>query len=153
MPFHEVDVYVGRRVRQRRMLLGMSQTSLGRAVGLTFQQVQKYERGFNRMSASKLFEFAEVLDVSVSYFFAEMPTNASKRDPKLGRVRKGIGEGNARFGQSDHLTTRETLELVRAYYKIRTKVVRNGIAKMIKTLAMADTAPERKGGASVGIPR
>jgi transcriptional regulator with XRE-family HTH domain len=63
---HPVDTHVGSRLRQRRALLGMSQTDLGRAVGLTFQQVQKYERGFNRVSSSRLFEFAKVLDVPVA---------------------------------------------------------------------------------------
>ncbi len=69
MPFHQVDVHVGVRMRQRRTLLGMSQTKLGDAVGLTFQQVQKYERGSNRMGSSRIFEFAKALDVPVAYFF------------------------------------------------------------------------------------
>src|SRR5712671_7409467 len=73
---HAVDIHVGARMRQRRTLLGMSQTKLGDAVGLTFQQIQKYERGSNRVSSSRLFEFAKVLDVPVSYFFDEMPSNA-----------------------------------------------------------------------------
>src|SRR5207344_3086974 len=69
---HPVDVHVGARMRQRRTLLGMSQEKLGTAVGLTFQQIQKYERGSNRIGSSRLFEFAKVLDVPVSYFFDEM---------------------------------------------------------------------------------
>src|SRR5260370_738995 len=73
---HPVDVHVGARMRQRRTLLGMSQEKLGTAVGLTFQQIQKYERGSNRIGSSRLFEFAKVLDVPVSYFFDEMPSNA-----------------------------------------------------------------------------
>ena len=72
---HPVDAHVGIRMRQRRTLLGMSQTRLGDAVGLTFQQVQKYERGANRVGSSRLFEFAKALDVPVSYFFDEMPGN------------------------------------------------------------------------------
>ncbi len=73
---HPVDMHVGLRMRQRRALLGMSQTALGNSVGLTFQQVQKYERGSNRMGSSRLYEFAKVLDVPVSYFFDEMLSNA-----------------------------------------------------------------------------
>src|SRR5471032_1999010 len=73
---HPVDVHVGARMRQRRTLLGMSQEKLGTAVGLTFQQIQKYERGSNRIGSSRLFEFSKVLDVPVSYFFDEMPSNA-----------------------------------------------------------------------------
>ena len=84
MPSHAVDVHVGRRLRQRRTLLGMSQTKLGEAVGLTFQQIQKYERGSNRMGSSRLFEFAKVLDVPVPYFFDEMPTNALAGRPMWG---------------------------------------------------------------------
>ena len=90
---HPVDVHVGARMRQRRTLLGMSQEKLGTAVGLTFQQIQKYERGSNRIGSSRLFEFAKVLDVPVSYFFDEMPANALAGRPMSGRGRKG---GSAR---------------------------------------------------------
>lgn len=135
MPSHAVDVHVGTRLRQRRTLLGMSQTTLGTAVGLTFQQIQKYERGANRLSASRLFEFAKVLDVSVSYFFDEMPANALAGRPMLGRGRKGSGETSTPLEQEkDPLIKRETLELVRAYYKIRPAGVRAGVAKMIKAI-------------------
>src|SRR4030088_71818 len=89
---HPVDVHVGARMRQRRTLLGMSQEKLGTAVGLTFQQIQKYERGSNRIGSSRLFEFAKVLDVPVSYFFDEMPSNALSGRPMSGRGRKGFGE-------------------------------------------------------------
>ncbi|MBL4614923.1 MAG: helix-turn-helix transcriptional regulator, partial [Magnetovibrio sp.] len=73
-----VDVHVGARLRQRRTLLGMSQEKLGEAVGLTFQQIQKYERGANRIGASRLYQLSNVLDVSVSYFFEEMPGEVQK---------------------------------------------------------------------------
>ena len=117
---HPVDVHVGARMRQRRTLLGMSQEKLGTAVGLTFQQIQKYERGSNRIGSSRLFEFAKVLDVPVSYFFDEMPSNALAGRPMSGRGRKGFGEAATPFEQEkDPLIKRETLELVRAYYKIR----------------------------------
>ena len=79
-------------MRQRRTLLGMSQEKLGTAVGLTFQQIQKYERGSNRIGSSRLYEFAKVLDVPVSYFFDEMPSNALSGRPMSGRGRKGFGE-------------------------------------------------------------
>ena len=113
-----VDVHVGARMRQRRTLLGMSQEKLGTAVGLTFQQIQKYERGSNRIGSSRLYEFAKVLDVPVSYFFDEMPSNALSGRPMSGRGRKGFGEAGTPFEQEkDPLIKRETLELVRAYYK------------------------------------
>src|SRR3989339_270854 len=73
-----VDVHVGQRLRQRRTLLGMSQEKLGEAVNLTFQQIQKYERGANRIGASRLFQLGQVLDVSVSYFFEDMPGEVTK---------------------------------------------------------------------------
>jgi transcriptional regulator with XRE-family HTH domain len=129
---HPVDVSVGTRIRQRRSLLGMSQSALGKAVGLTFQQIQKYERGSNRISASRLFEFAKVLDVPVPYFFDEMPSNALAGQP-IEQDRK------------DPLIKRETLELVRAYYKIREAPVRKHIYDMVKALGAArDTKVARR---------
>src|SRR5258708_19721241 len=82
---HRVDTHVGTRMRQRRTLLGMSQSKVGDAVGLTFQQIQKYERGSNRIGSSRLYEFAKVLDVPVSYFFDEMPSNALAGRPMSAR--------------------------------------------------------------------
>lgn len=110
--FHPIDVHVGQRIRQRRILIGMSQTDLAEAVGVTFQQVQKYERGANRTSASKLYEFATILGVSVPYFFDEMSAEASGR-PKRGRPRASAGEVEASLMESV-----EALKLVRAFYKI-----------------------------------
>src|SRR5215467_7432999 len=116
---HPVDVHVGARMRQRRTLLGMSQEKLGTAVGLTFQQIQKYERGTHRIGSSRLYEFAKVLDVPISYFFDEMPLNALSGRPVSGRSRKSYGEVGTPFEQEkDPMTQPETLELVRAYYKI-----------------------------------
>ena len=139
---HPVDVHVGLRMRQRRALLGMSQTVLGNSVGLTFQQVQKYERGSNRMGSSRLYEFAKVLDVPVSYFFDEMPSNALAGRPMSGRGRKdGFGEADTPFKQDkDPLIKRETLELVRAYYKIREGRVRKRIYETIKAVGAASHA-------------
>ena len=131
-----VDVHVGNRMRQRRTLLGMSQSKVGEAVGLTFQQIQKYERGSNRISSSRLYEFAKVLDVPVSYFFDEMPSNALS-----GRGRNGFGEAGTPFEQDkDPLIKRETLELVRAYYKIREGRVRKRIFEMVKAVGAASHA-------------
>jgi transcriptional regulator with XRE-family HTH domain len=138
---HAVDRHVGARMRQRRTLLGMSQTKLGDAVGLTFQQVQKYENGSNRVSSSRLFEFAKVLDVPVAYFFDEMPANALSGRPMSGRGRKGFGEAGTPFEQEkDPLIKRETLELVRAYYKIREARVRKRIFEMVKAVGAASHA-------------
>jgi transcriptional regulator with XRE-family HTH domain len=123
-----VDVHVGMRVRQRRALLGMSQTALADADGLTFQQIQKYERGTNRMGASRLYEFAKVLDVPVPFFFEEMTpaTAGEKRKPGRPRIKPD---------DMDVSTKRETLELVRAYYKIRNPQVRGHVRNLVQTLA------------------
>ncbi len=125
-----VDVHVGARVRMRRAFLGMSQTSLGEAIGLTFQQVQKYERGANRISASRLFALSRVLDVPVEYFFDDMPTAVAASSPAQ-------GGGKAKKPPSykpDPMATRETMELVRAYYKITDPEIRKHLFEMTKTL-------------------
>ena len=125
-----VDVHVGSRVRLRRTLLGMSQEKLGEAVGLTFQQIQKYERGTNRIGSSRLYEFSQVLDVPVSFFFDDMPAETAGRPPGLRE------EGQANFG-TEQLARRETLELVRAYYRISDPAVRKRIFELTKAVAGA----------------
>jgi len=136
-----VDVHVGARMRQRRTLLGMTQSKLGDAVGLTFQQIQKYERGSNRIGSSRLFEFAKVLDVPVSHFFEDMPANALSGRRMSRRGRKSVGEAGTPFEQDkDPLIKRETLELVRAYYKIREDRVRKRIFEMVKAVGAASHA-------------
>lgn len=130
----------------------MSQTQVGQAVDLTFQQIQKYERGANRISSSRLYEFARVLDVPVSFFFDEMPSTALPRRPAGGRGRKALG-ATARPSRpaGDPLVRRETLEFVRAYYKIRHIDVRKGILEMVK--AMAAGQVEAPDGGKAGKPR
>ena len=97
--FHPVDIHVGARLRQRRTIVGLSQTKLSESVGLTFQQIQKYERGTNRISSSRLYEFAKVLAVPVSYFFDEMPSKALSGRPLPAHGRKGFGEAGSPFKQ------------------------------------------------------
>jgi transcriptional regulator with XRE-family HTH domain len=139
--YHPVDVYVGARVRQRRTLLAMTVATMGNAVGLTFQQIVKYEHGYNRISSSRLYEFAKVLDVPVSYFFHKMPSNVLDGGPMSGHGRKGYGEAGSPFEQEkDSLIKRETLELVRAYYKIREGRVRKRIFEMVKAVGAASHA-------------
>lgn len=136
---HPVDVHVGARLRRRRTALGLSQTALSTAVGLTFQQVQKYERGSNRMGSSRLFEFAKVLDVPVSYFFDDMPSNVLAGRPLAERSRKGgFGEAATPFQEEKNpLNKHETRDLVRAYYRIREARVRKHIFGTIKALGAA----------------
>lgn len=128
-----VDVHVGSRVRLRRTLLGMSQEKLGEAIGLTFQQVQKYERGANRIGASRLYDLSRVLDVPVSFFFEEMTPETAQSSPAQAR---GMQEEPAEY-EPDPLAKRETLELVRAYYKIGNPQVRKRLFEMTKALGAA----------------
>ncbi|WP_298216883.1 helix-turn-helix domain-containing protein [Acidocella sp.] len=133
-----IDVHVGSRIRLRRTLLGMSQERLGDALGLTFQQVQKYERGMNRVGASRLFDISRVLDVPISYFFDDMPAGLSEGPLSGPRGRTyGFAEQQEPFsaGVDDQLTKRETLELVRAYYRISDPAMRKRIFDLIKSLA------------------
>lgn len=124
-----IDVYVGSRIRERRIALGMSQARLGEALGLTFQQVQKYERGTNRVGSSRMFVLARALDVPIAYFFAGMGSERSARPAPL-------SEFNGADDQ-DPMAKRETLELVRAYYKIMDPRVRKRLFEMTKAIGAA----------------
>ena len=126
-----IDVHVGSRVRLRRTLLGMSQEKLGEAIGLTFQQVQKYERGMNRISASKLWKLSNVLDVPVSYFFDDLGVDEDGQVPTL----LGAEPSGSETLALDPMAKRETLELVRAYYKIADPTVRKRLFELAKSLA------------------
>lgn len=135
-----IDVHVGSRVRLRRTLLGMSQEKLGELLGLTFQQVQKYERGANRVGASRLFDLSRVLDVPVSFFFDDMPDDTKQQTPSMLAGATELEETVASF-EPDPLTKRETLELVRAYYRINDPQVRKRVYELAK--ALADVAEVR----------
>jgi len=126
-----IDIHVGSRVRLRRTLLGLSQEKLGEAVGLTFQQIQKYERGANRIGASRLFELSRILDVPVSFFFDDMPESIQGPDRETDR---GLGDQQQEALEPDPLTRRETLELVRAYYRIDDAQVRRRLFELAKSL-------------------
>ena len=130
-----IDVHVGARLRQRRTLLGLNQTKLGSAIGLTFQQVQKYEKGTNRISAGRLYALSGTLDVPVEYFFSDMPTAVAANSPTLegGRAKKPPSY------EPDPMATRETLQLVRAYYKIEDAEIRKRLFEMTKTLGAAES--------------
>ncbi len=129
-----IDVHVGSRIRLRRTLLGMSQERLGEALGLTFQQVQKYERGVNRVGASRLFDLSRVLDVPISFFFDDMPDALA--GGYAGQSHKRLaGFADSQEGFSDDtLNRRETLELVRAYYRITDPSVRKRVFELIKSM-------------------
>ena len=129
-----VDVHVGSRVKLRRTLLGMSQEMLGEAIGITFQQVQKYERGANRIGSSRLYDLARVLDVPITYFFDAIPSSAQAQSPL--NVIKGtmieMAEGST--ASPDPMAKRETLDLVRAYYSIPDPQIRRRVYELAKAL-------------------
>ncbi|MDA0990485.1 MAG: helix-turn-helix transcriptional regulator [Verrucomicrobia bacterium] len=122
---HPVDVHVGQRLRMRRTLVGLSQEKLGEALALTFQQVQKYERGKNRVSASRLFELSKILDVPVSYFFEDMQNNLG------GIYRATVSSPNK---EPDPMSKRETLEFVWAYYRIKSRGTRKSLLNLTRAI-------------------
>ena len=107
---HPVDVHVGKRVRHRRWMVGMTQQQLGDIVGIKFQQIQKYETGMNRISASRLWDIAQALDVSISFFFEGFEDGAAA--PVQASAQPAEGQ------RGDLLADKEALELVRSYYAI-----------------------------------
>ena len=117
-----IDVHVGNRVRMRRLLLGMNQETLANALGLTFQQVQKYEGGANRVSASRLSAMAEILGVPISYFFGDLRSDDATVSPEDRQWR-------------EHLQRPETIEFIRLYYTIPDPKIRRQFLEMAKTLA------------------
>jgi transcriptional regulator with XRE-family HTH domain len=123
------DVYVGSRVRMRRKILGLSQEKLGEKLGITFQQIQKYEKGTNRVGASRLQAMADALDVPVSYFFPDAASAAPG----------GMKEESAVF-MMDFLSTSEGLELSRAFTRIRDAKVRRKVVELVRALAEESSA-------------
>ncbi|MGH6719913.1 MAG: helix-turn-helix domain-containing protein [Alphaproteobacteria bacterium] len=133
-----IDVHVGQRVRLRRTLMGLSQVNLAGRLGLTFQQVQKYEKGYNRIGSSRLYQIARILDVSVAYFFEDIPVAS---DQPAARA----AESAAPY-EGDPMAKRETLELVRAYYRITDPVLRRRLFDLVKSIARAEgTSPTADG--------
>ncbi len=128
-----VDVHVGARVRVRRTLLGMTQTNLSDALGVSYQQMQKYERGMNRIGSSRLFDLSRVFDVPVEYFFDDMPAAVAASSPAQGG---GRTKKPPRY-EPDPMGTRETLELVRGYYKIRDPQIRKRLFELTKASGAA----------------
>ena len=132
---NDIDRHVGSRVRMRRMLIGMSQEKLGDALSLTFQQVQKYEKGTNRISASRLQQIATVLGVSIEYLYGS-------DDRGVGQPASGYGEGAAPGYEADIMTA-EGLKLLRAFRKVEDKRVRRRILDLVAALAgLATEEPE-----------
>jgi transcriptional regulator with XRE-family HTH domain len=114
----------------RRSMLDITQEMLAESVGVTFQQIQKYERGANRISASRLHQLSQVLDVPVEYFYQEFADAGSKRP------RHGLSDNAQEYiGTDDKLYTRETLELLKVYYSIEDNLKRRKLLKIIRSMA------------------
>ncbi len=128
-----IDIHVGARVRQRRTLLGMSQQKLARALGITFQQVQKYESGANRVGSSRLFDISRVLDVPLAYFFEDMPDEAARGSPR--KLAAGASVPRSAPLPFDPMSKRETLELVRAWGRISDAALRKRILDLARAFA------------------
>ena len=130
---HPVDLHVGRRMRLRRNLLGISQETLAHKLGLTFQQVQKYERGLNRISSSRLFDISKVLNVRVSYFFDEMDEDVSAGSP----LSLSLGDGSRKTADdavADPMLSEEAITLVNAFNKIKNPRLHRLIYHLVLTM-------------------
>ena len=129
-----IDVYVGSRVRMRRMLVGLSQEKLGERLGLTFQQVQKYEKGSNRVSASRLYQMAQILGVPVQFFFEDLPEQAKG---EFGNS-NGFSESSQEAMIMDFLSSSEGLQLNKALSEITDAAVRRKVVELVKAIAGQD---------------
>ncbi|MBR5904640.1 MAG: helix-turn-helix domain-containing protein [Alphaproteobacteria bacterium] len=127
----EVDLHIAQRIQLRRVMLGMSQSDLAKYCGISFQQIQKYETGGNRISASRLFDLSRALETPVSFFFAGLPGNfpPETKSSRSSRVSEPTDK--------DPLAKNETLQLINLYWSLQTDEQRKAIMQMLKTLAGA----------------
>ena len=129
-----IDKHVGSRVRMRRMMIGMSQEKLGHALGLTFQQIQKYEKGMNRIGASRLQQISQILQVPVAFFFEEAPNPAGEMQATNGAP--------ATSYVSDFLATSDGLALTKSFTRIKDAKLRRRIVELVEQIAGEELAPE-----------
>lgn len=130
-----IDTHVGKRIKLRRTLLHISQEQLAGDIGVTFQQVQKYESGHNRVSASRLFDISRVLDCPISYFFEDIgPDTTGERATPTSRSADGVAEDAASF-DSDPMQRTETLELVRAYWRLSNTDLRQNVLELLTNIS------------------
>jgi transcriptional regulator with XRE-family HTH domain len=126
-----MDIHVGSRVRLRRMVIGMSQEKLGEKMGLTFQQIQKYEKGTNRIGASRLHQLSMIMDVPVGFFFEDAPHHMARQ----GAAAHGFAESKTEAFLLDFLNSRDGLELNRAFVKITDPKVRKRVVELVRALS------------------
>ena len=131
-----IDAHVGSRVRLRRTMMSMSQEKLGDALGITFQQIQKYEKGTNRIGASRMQQISEALNVPVSFFFQDAPVEAG------GSPVTGMAESSSTSYVADFLSSPEGMQLNRAFARITNPAIRRKVVDFVKTLADETGVPE-----------
>ncbi|MEQ9448425.1 MAG: helix-turn-helix transcriptional regulator [Rhodospirillaceae bacterium] len=130
-----IDIHVGKRIKLRRTLLHISQEQLAGDIGVTFQQVQKYESGHNRVSASRLFDISRVLDCPISYFFEDIgPETTGERPTPSSRSGEGMAEEAEAF-ESDPMQRTETLELVRAFWRLNNAELRRNVLELLTNIS------------------
>ena len=133
-----IDIHVGKRVKLRRTLLHISQEQLAGDIGVTFQQVQKYESGHNRVSASRLFDISRVLDCPISYFFEDITDDLTdERGTPKARV-EGLGDNKQDDFDNDPMKRTETLELVRAYWRLNSAELRKSVLELLQNMSKRD---------------
>lgn len=133
-----IDIHVGKRLRLRRTLLSMSQEQLAAAVGVTFQQIQKYERGSNRVSASRLYDIARVLGVSISFFFEDISGDVTANRPTQNLPEEAgieLSERPSPAYESDEMSRSETLELARCYWKLANNEMRKHVLDLLRAMS------------------
>lgn len=131
MTKHDIDGYVGKRLKQRRTIMGLSQEAVAKAVGITFQQVQKYEKGSNAMNANRLFEFSSFMGVPVAYFFEGIEAKAPTHNMSVGFAETPALE----FDNDNTASDRESLEMMKSFKRIKEPVIRKRLADLLRAIA------------------
>lgn len=127
MTKQNIDAHVGKRLRLRRTMMGLSQEALAKAVGITFQQVQKYEKGVNAMNANRLHEFSQFMHIPIAYFFEGLDQEAE--------AASGFAETPERFNHGKTVSDRESLEMMKAFKRIREQLVRKRLSDLVRAIA------------------
>ena len=141
-----IDTHVGNRIRLRRQLLGYSQEKLASLLGLTFQQVQKYEKGMNRVGASRLWDMGKVLGVPISFFFEDMDEATAGQSPRMFQLSGGCPplKEEAEAEPSDPMLRQETIELVKAYYKLPNRKAVKHLYELIVAMSKSAVNEEQE---------
>ena len=139
MSKQDIDTHVGKRLRLRRTMMGLSQEAIAKAVGITFQQVQKYEKGSNAMNSSRLYQFAQFMHVPVAYFFEGLDHTT----PVVSETAPGFAEESEKFDHNHKkVSDRESLEMMKAFKRIAEQSVRKRLSDLVRAIADNRTVME-----------